>query len=342
LSPYKIFKFNFFLLLILVHPNFTLVNVIAYLEDSLTENTYWMYQIITESEAQGSGSYKGTSVSIKTINGRVTIKEIDNERIVIEDYQEITNVDYGSSFFKQNRTRETSQTLTYIIDRQSLTVISYHIRNLTGKESEKNMITGKPTIYFISNSLTQGQTTKYYWGGQIILCMITEEYNQTETNPTMITLRYSGPTKVMIETVTRFPEDGTAKCKFNFDKATGILMSYEVNETALYRSGSCCAIEVKTTEKYMMNTASFWKTEVGETDTIMDSIPEIDDEQNYKEDTQAKTQISYEEHQSYNSLYMIHNLILIILGIAISTGLIYANILRRRKISMKSRISHLG
>jgi hypothetical protein len=335
LSPYNIFKIYFFLLLILVHPNYRLVNVIASLEDSLTENTYWMYQTITKSEGQGSGSYKGTSVSIKTINGRATIKEIDNERIVVEDYQEIINVDYGSGFFKQNRTRETSQTLTYIIDRKSLTIISYHIRNSTGEESEKNMITGKPTIYFISNSLTHGQTAKYYWGGQIILCTVSEEYNQTETNSTIITLRYSGPTKVMIETVTRFPEDGTAKCKFNFDKATGILMSYEVNETASYRSGSCCAIEVKNTEKYMVNTASFWRTQVGEIDTTMDSIPEIDDEQHYKEDTQTETQINYEEIQSDNSHYMIHNFILIILGIAISIGLIYANILRRRKIVMK-------
>ncbi|WP_455278540.1 hypothetical protein [[Eubacterium] cellulosolvens] len=328
--------------MLLILPNFTIAHVIASLEESLTEDTNWTYQIITESDAQGSGSYKGTSVSIKTIDGRVIIKEIDNERIVIEDYQEIIYLDYGSGFFKQNRTRETSQTLTYTVDRQSLTVISYNIKNSTNEKSEKNMITGKPTIYVISNSLKRGQTAKYYWGGQVILCLVTEEYNYTETNPTMITLRYSGPKKVMIETVTRFPEDGSAKCKFNFDKATGILMSYEVNETALYRSGSCCAIEVKTNEKYTVNTASFWKTEAEESDATINTIPEIDDEQYDKDDTQAKTQISNKEQQSDNSSNIIHNFILIILAIVVSTGLIYTNILRRRKVSMTSCIFHLG
>ena len=129
----------------------------------MTEDTYWTYQIITESEIQGSGSYQGTSVSIKTIDGTVIIKKIDNERIVIEDYQKIILLDYGSGFFKQNRTRETSQTLTYTIDRKSLTVTSYYIKNSTGEEPENMKITGKPTTYFISNSLKRGQTTKYYW-----------------------------------------------------------------------------------------------------------------------------------------------------------------------------------
>lgn len=339
---YNIFKFYFFLLLLLVLPNFTIVYVHTSLEESLTEDTNWTYQIITESEAQGSGSYKGTSVSIKTIDGRVIIKELDNERIVIEDYQETIYLDYGSGFFKQNRTRETSQTLTYTIDRKSLTVISYHIKNSTGEEPENMKITGKPTTYFISNSLKRGQTTKYYWGGEVILCFITEEYNHTETNPTMITLRYSGPKKVMIETVTRFPEDGSAKCKFNFDKATGILMSYEVNETALYRSGSCCAIEVNTTEKYMVNTASFWKAETEESDTTIDSIPEIDDNQYDKDDTQTKTQIIYKESQSDTSSQITINFILIILIIITSAGFIYTNIRRRRKASLTSSIFYLG
>lgn len=328
--------------MLLVLQNFTIVYAHTSLEESLTEDTYWTYQIITESEAQGSGSYKGTSVSIKTVDGRVIIKEIDDERIVIEDYQKIFLLDYGSGFFRQNRTRETSLTLTYTIDRKSLTVTSYHIKNSTGEDPENMKITGKPTIYFISNSLKRGQTTKYYWGGQVILCLVTEEYDHAETNPTMITLRYSGPKKVMIETVTRFPEDGSAKCKFNFEKATGILMSYEVNETALYRSGSCCAIEVNTTEKYMMNTASFWKTETEESDTIMDSVPNFKDNQYDKDDTQAKTQIIYKESQSDTSSHIINNYILIILVIIISTAFIYAIIRHGRKALMISNIFFLG
>ncbi len=342
LSLHNIFKFYFFLLLLLVLQNFTIVYVHASLEESLTEDTYWTYQIITESEAQGSGSYKGTSVSIKTVDGRVIIKEIDSERIVIEDYQDIIYLDYGSGFFKQNRTRETSQTLTLTIDRESLTVVSYHIKDSTGEEPENMKITGKPTIYFISNSLKRGQTTKYYWGGQVILCLVTEEYDNTETDPTMITLRYSGPKKVMIETVTRFPEDGSAKCKFNFEKATGILLSYEVNETALYRSGSCCAIEVNTTEKYMVNTASFWKTETEKSDTIMDSIPDFYDNQYNKDDKQSKTQIIYKESQSDISSHIMINYILIILVIITSTAFIYTIIRSGRMASMSSNIFFLG
>jgi hypothetical protein len=275
------------------------------------------------------------------MDGRINIREIDNERIVIEDYQDIIYLDYGSGFFKQNRTRETSQTLTYTIDRKSLTVISYHITNSTGEELENIKITGKPTTYFISNSLKRGQTTNYYWGGQVILCLVTEEYDHTETNPTMITLRYSGPKKVMIETVTRFPEDGSAKCKFNFEKATGILLSYEVNETALYRSGSCCAIEVNTTERYIMNTASFWKTETEELDTTMDSIPNFEDNQYNKDDTQAKTQTIYKESQSDTSSQIMNNYILIILFVITSTIFIYTIIRHGRKASIISNIFFL-
>ena len=65
LSLYNVFKCNFLLLLALILPNFTIVYVHTSLEVSLTEDTYWTYQIITESEAHGSGSYKGTSVSKK-------------------------------------------------------------------------------------------------------------------------------------------------------------------------------------------------------------------------------------------------------------------------------------
>ncbi|WP_455368289.1 hypothetical protein [[Eubacterium] cellulosolvens] len=342
MSPDNIFKFYFILLLSLILPNCTIIHIHASLEGNLTEDTYWTYQIITESESQGSGSYKGTSVSIKTIDGRVIIKEIDNERIVLEDFQKIIYLDYGSGFFKQNRTRESSQTLTYTIDRKSLTVISYYIKNFTGEELEKMKITGKPTTYFISNSLKRGQTTKYYWGGEIILCFVTEEYNHTETNPTMITLRYSGPKKVMIETVTRFPEDGSAKCKFNFDKATGILMSYEVNETALYRSSTCCAIEVNTTEKYIVNTVSFSKPEPEESDTIIDTIPEIGDNQYDKDDIQAETQITNKEKKSDTSSHIIVNYFLIILVIITSVAFIYTIIQRRRKASVRSNIFYLG
>jgi hypothetical protein len=341
LSLNNIFKFHFFLLLLLVLQNFTIVYAYTSLEESLTEDTYWTYQIITESKAQGSGSYKGTSVSIKTIDGSIIIKEIDNEKIVLEDYQKIILSDHGSGFFKQNRTRVTSHTLIYAIDRKSFTVTSYQIKNSTGEEPENMKITGKPTTYFISNSLERGQTTKYYWGGQVILCLVTEEYDHTETDPTTITLRYSGPKKVMIETVTRFPEDGSAKCKFNFEKATGILLSYEVNETALYRSGSCCAIEVNTTERYIMNTASFWKTETAELDTTMDSIPNSEDNQYDKDDTQAKTQTIYKESQSETSSHIMNNYILIILLVITSTVFIYAIIRHGRKASMISNIFFL-
>jgi hypothetical protein len=338
LSLYNIFKFNLLLLLVLILPNLSIIYVHASLEVSLTEDTYWTYQITTESEAHGSGSYKGTSISIKTIDGRITIKEIDNERIMIEDHQEIVYLVHGSGFFKQNRTRYTSHTLTYTIDRKSLTVTSYHITNSTVEEPERMKIIGKPTTYFISNSLKRGQTTEYYWNGEVIVCFVTEEYNHTDTNPTMITLRYIGPKKVMIETVTRFPEDGSAKCKFNFDEATGILMSYEANETASYRSGSCCAIEVKTTEKYIVNTASFWKTATEKSDTTTDSIPEIENNQYYKNQTKTKTQITNEESKSDSSSHMIVIHLLIILAI-ITSAFIYIIVQRGRKALVRSNIA---
>ena len=203
-------------------------------------------------------------------------------------------------------------------------------------------ITGKPTTYFISNSLKRGQTTEYYWNGEVIVCFVTEEYNYTDTNRTLITLIYSGPKKVMIETVTRFPEDGSAKCKFNFDEATGILMSYEANETASYRSGSCCAIEVETTEKYILNTASFWKTTTEKSDTTTDSIPEIENNKYYKNQTNTKTQITNEESKSDSSSQMIFNHLLIILVIITSAAFIYIIVQRERKASIRSNIVYLG
>ncbi len=271
----------------------------------------------------------------------ITIQEIDNERIMLEDYQEIVYSDHGSGFFKQNRTRHSSHTQTYTIDRNSLTVITYHVANSTGEELERMKISGKPTTYFVSNSLKRGQITEYYWNGEVLPCFVTEGYNHTETNPTMITLTYSGPKKVMIKTVTRFPEDGSAKCKFNFDKATGILMSYEANETASYRSGSCCTIEVNTIEKYVVNTASFWKTEIEKSDTTIDTIPEIDDNQYYKNHITSETQITYRESKSDTSSEIMIKYFLIIIVFIGSVLFIFRIVQSRRNASFISNIFYL-
>lgn len=226
--------------------------------DPLIEGAYWTYRIIHKSEAEGSGSYKGTSTFVQTSKGIVTVKELTATKLIIEDHRESNISSHGSGFFKQNSSDHTSMTVTSTIDRQTLIVTSIETKD--GTLSSDYMI-GRSSVYFVSTSLGEGQNAKYFWGGEVMTCSATKEtIDFQDSKIPVIKLQYSGPKKVPIRTVTSFPEDGRAEGTFNFEESTGLLISYTVRETATFKGGACCAITTSNTEDYILESTSLLTT----------------------------------------------------------------------------------
>ena len=227
---------------------------------SLNEGAYWTYRISRRTEALGTGSYEGHASFVEDSEGKATVRELNSTFLVIEDEMEVNQSSSGSGFFKQNESVHTSATTICFIDRGTLRVKSHNVRSEDADgEYVDRVREGMPTMYFVSTSLKRGQDAKYFWGGESITCFVDEGVTSLHgSNISVITLRYNGPKKVTIQTVTRFAEDGTAEAAFSFEKSLGLLVSYTVREKAMTKGGSCCAVKTTSSENYTLQSTSLW------------------------------------------------------------------------------------
>ena len=214
------------------------------------------------SESIGTGTYEGQATLVENSKGRVTVKKLNATTMVFEDLREINQSSSGSGFFKQNMAAQTTLTIVSSVDRRTLRVVSLEI---TGDAMSGEYVYDSkeraPAAYFVSTSLKRGQDVEYYWGGQVISCFVDEgTVSLHGLNISTTTLRYSGPKKVLIQTVTRFPEDGNAEATFHFEKTAGLLVFYTAREKAKTKGGACCSVTTINTENYTVQSTSFWKT----------------------------------------------------------------------------------
>lgn len=229
-------------------------------EDPFNEGSNWTYQLTKNSNTKGAGKYKGTSTTIELSTGLVNIKKSNSTVLIIEDRRETNYTSSGTRFFKHNKSENISQIIITTIDRQTLTVQSCKINNGTSDQfiEDKSMV-GKPTINFISTNLKEALNVKCFWGNENIVCSINQKaINPHDNNSSLITLNYSGPKMVIIQTVTSFPKEGKIDCIFNYDENTGLLLSYNTNETAKHSEGSCCWVKTEKIENYDVQSMSLW------------------------------------------------------------------------------------
>jgi len=227
-------------------------------EDPFSEGSNWTYQLTKNSNTQGTGKYKGTSTTIELSKGLVNITKSNSTILILQDHRETNYTSSGTNFFKHKISENISQTIITTIDRQTLTVQSYKINNGTSDQFfEDKFMVGNPTIHFISIDLKDDLTAKLFWGNENIVCSINQNtINPHNNNSSLITLNYSGPKMVMIQTVTSFPEEGKIDSIFNYDENTGLLLSYNTNETAKHSEGSCCWVQTEKIENYNLQKIS--------------------------------------------------------------------------------------
>jgi hypothetical protein len=134
---------------------------------------------------------------------------------------------------------------------------------------------GKPAINFISTNLKEALNVKFFWENESIICSINQKaINPHDNNSLLITLNYSGPKMVIMQTVTSFPKEGKIDSAFNYDENTGLLLSYNTNETAKHSEGSCCWVKTDKIENYDVYSISLWTQ-------LEDSNPEMDEPLEY-------------------------------------------------------------
>jgi hypothetical protein len=229
-------------------------------EDPFSEGSNWTYELTKNSDTKGTGKYKGTSTTIEISKGLVNVTKSNSTVLIIEDSRTTYYNSSGTRFFKHEKSENISQTIITTIDRQTLTVQSCKINNGTSGQfiEDKSMI-GKPTIHFISTNLKEALNVKCFWKNETIICSINQgTINPHDNNSSLITLNYSGPKIIIMQTVTNFPKEGTIDCTFNYDENTGLLLSYNTNETAKHSEGSCCWIKTDKIETYDVHSISLW------------------------------------------------------------------------------------
>ena len=245
-------------------------------EDPFSEGSNWTYELTKNSNTKGTGKYKGTSTTIEISKGSVNVTKSNSTVLIIEDSRKTYYNSSGTRFFKHEKSENISKTIITTIDRQTLTVQSSKINNGTSDQfiEDKSMV-GKPTIYFISTNLKEALNVKCFWGNENFICSINQgTINPHDNNSSLITLNYSGPKMVIIQTVTSFPKEGTIDCAFNYDENTGLLLSYNTNEAAKHSEGSCCWVETDIIENYDVYSMSLWVEH-------KDANPEMDEPLDY-------------------------------------------------------------
>jgi hypothetical protein len=229
-------------------------------EDPFSEGSNWTYELTKNSDTKGTGKYKGTSTTIEISKGLVNVTKSNSTVLIIEDNRKTYYNSSGTDFFKHKKSENISQTIITTIDRQTLTIQSSEIKSGTNDQFiENKSMVGKPTIHLIPTNLKEALNVKRFWGNEDIICSINQgTINPHDNNSSLITLNYSGPKMVIMQTVTSFPKEGEIDCIFNYDENTGLLLSYNTNETAKHSEGSCCWVQTDKIENYNVHSISLW------------------------------------------------------------------------------------
>lgn len=229
-------------------------------EDPFSEGSNWTYELTKNSNTKGTGKYKGTSTTIEISKGLVNVTKSNSTVLIIEDNRKTSYNSSGTGFFKHKKSENISNTIITTIDRQTLTIQSSEIKSGTNDQFiEDKSLVGKSTIHLIPTNLKEALNVKCFWGNEDIICSINQgTINPHDNNSSLITLNYSGPKMVIMQTVTSFPEEGEIDCIFNYDENTGLLLSYNTNETAKHSEGSCCWVKTDKIENYNVNSISLW------------------------------------------------------------------------------------
>jgi hypothetical protein len=235
-------------------------------DEILTEGFCWTYRISCRVESVGAGSYAGQARIVEDIKGEAVVKRLNATMLVIDDLRMINRSSLGTGLFRQNMSVQAILRTVSSINRTSLRIVQQETEgDLMEDENVYNSKRGMPTVYFASTLLKRGQEAQYYWGGQVIKCFADEgTISLHGRNISAVILRYIGAKKVTIQTVTRFPEDGSAEAEFCFERDTGLLVLYSAREEATFRAGACCSVTTTRTEEYQTQTAYFLKTELPE------------------------------------------------------------------------------
>jgi hypothetical protein len=238
------------------------------------EDAHWTYQSIWEARLSGIGGCTGSQTYVEVIEGRIDVKKINESALLLEDTREvdlITNLSgcschfSGSRPFRPSEKTHYSQIISETIDRKKLTYSPFKV----GTEQYASMI-GMPATEFVNTSIREGQVTPYCFKKQGISCIVNYRSMRFQgTDISVIALHYSGPSKVSTRLIvigTNASLKGAADCIFNFEKETGVLISYSIKESAplLISSESTtfnmsrCAITITNSGNYTIKSAP-WK-----------------------------------------------------------------------------------
>lgn len=204
------------------------------------KDAHWTYQSIWESKLSGIGGCIGSQTYVEVIEGRIDVKEINESALLLEDTREVdlmTNLSgcschvSGKRPFRPSEKNHYSQIISESIDRKKLTYSSFRV----GTEQDAFMI-GMPATEFVNTSIREGQVNPYCFKKQGISCIVTYRSMRFQGKDiSVIALHYSGPSKVstpLIVIGTNASLKGAADYTFNFERETGVLISYSLKESA--------------------------------------------------------------------------------------------------------------
>ena len=203
--------------------------------NSLEEGSFWNYvSELTLNMEIYEGQVEQSIRDVMTTKGKATVVEISPTSIIIKE-EFTTFREYHNSITGTEETGPIYQTVTYTINRQTLTYTSIKEKQDDGTEIPiLEDIIGLPSRQFISTTLKEGQKTNYtayYWKGDIytVTC---DYFDYKEEQIPVISLNYVGlghydPDLNMNVTVNAI---------FQFEKSTGLkVLQHMIYEAADYR-----------------------------------------------------------------------------------------------------------
>ena len=228
-----------------------------YLGEPLFEDAYWAFQFDWNCETRGTGQYNGSLIFNQTTQGVNTLTKMNASSIIIDRFEEHSALYTANGYFGSNDSWHSSKTGTETIDRQDLTIVSF----IVGRDCQTSF-TGMPAIELVSRSLNAGQFAPYYFGAKMNCSVIFDDENFQGLKIPVFRLRYSGPREVRIIGLLKddgspFIVNGSVDYTFNFEKTTGVKISYSVKEIGSW-SNSSASLTSTVTGKYEVKSTSLW------------------------------------------------------------------------------------
>jgi len=203
------------------------------------EGSYWTYQSIWESKINGVGTCPGSQTYVEFTEGRVDLKGMNESTILVEDNRDIDLTSSlsgcschptGSGPLYPAGSNHYSLVVSKIIDRKTLSYVFLKV----GLEQYASMV-GLPATEFVDTSVKEGQFAPYCFKEKKISCNVRYGSLRFEGKEIpVITLHYGGPSNVSIPLIVKGVNarlEGAGDYTFNFEKETGVLISYSIKES---------------------------------------------------------------------------------------------------------------